>query len=236
VHTKLQAAALPDSVTMVLASFTHAVWMAVQAAGGSQVSPDSTAPLPQLGWQSLSLMAVQPVGQQASLLAQALCSLPFTHWTSHDGALPWGTRNWQPRAGQLVGQLPSQISPVSTIPLPQRGVQSGSEVALQELGQQASSATHAVWTAPSTQCASQVDAAPCSDRSWQPTGSHFDGQLPSQISPGSTTPLPQTAPQSESRTLLHPLGQQASPLAQEVVGADGTQAAWQVPAFESENC
>jgi hypothetical protein len=79
VQAKVQAAALPDSVTMVLASFTHAVWMVVQAAGGSQVSPDSTVPLPQLGLQSLSLIAVQPAGQQASLLAQALCRLPFPH-------------------------------------------------------------------------------------------------------------------------------------------------------------
>jgi len=109
---------------MVLASFTQAVWIVVQAAGGSQVSPDSTAPLPQVGWQSLSLIAVQPLAQQPSLLAQAVWRAPFTHWTLHACALPCGTRSWQPTAAQLVGQLPSQISPVSTIPFPHRAVQS----------------------------------------------------------------------------------------------------------------
>jgi len=96
---------------------------------------------------------------------------------------------------------------------------------LHELGQQASPATQTVCTAASTQWASQPAELPCKVLCWQPTGSHFDGQLPSHSSPGSTVPLPQTAAQSESRTLVHPAGQQPSPFAQAVAGPDVTQAA-----------
>ena len=43
--------------------------------GGSQVSPPSRMPLPQLAEQSLSLAALQPVGQQPSPGAQVLMAL-----------------------------------------------------------------------------------------------------------------------------------------------------------------
>jgi hypothetical protein len=39
-----------------------------QVLAGSQVSPGSTAMLPQLAGQSLSVLLVQPAGQQPSLL------------------------------------------------------------------------------------------------------------------------------------------------------------------------
>ena len=137
-------------------------------------------------------------------------------------------------AGQLVGQSPSQISPVSTVPLPQLGTQSASLTWVQVLGQQRSPATQAVWTALFTHRASQVAALPERTRSWQPIGSHLETQLPSHRSPGSTTPLPQLAAQSESFTLLQPGGQQPSPLTQAVTIPEATHAAWHVPAFISE--
>ena len=37
-----------------------------QVAGGSQVSPGSTTPLPQVGEQSESVLALHPAGQQPS--------------------------------------------------------------------------------------------------------------------------------------------------------------------------
>jgi hypothetical protein len=160
----VHAAAVPLVVTMVLALFTQAVCRAVQALAGSQVSPRSTTPLPQLGAQSLSLLALQPDGQQPSLLAQAVCMPAFTHATLHIAAVPVRLRSWQPIAGQVVGQLPSQVSPLSTMPLPQRTAQSASVVLLQVLGQQASPAVHAVVTVVFTQCASQLAALPWSMR------------------------------------------------------------------------
>jgi hypothetical protein len=46
----------------------------------------------------------------------------------------------------------------------------------------------------------------------------LDGQLPSQISPISTAPLPQTGVQSESLLALHPVAQQPSPPVHVVMG------------------
>jgi len=47
---------------------------------------------------------------------------------------------------------------------------------------------------------------------------HSVGQLPSQVSPASITPLPHEALQSLSLPLLHPAGQQPSPPVQTVMG------------------
>ena len=43
-----------------------------QLSRGSQVSPDSTAPLPHTAQQSLSLLALQAKGQQSSSLTQSV--------------------------------------------------------------------------------------------------------------------------------------------------------------------
>jgi hypothetical protein len=65
----LQLAVLPVMESMVHAlPSLHDVG---QEPGGSQVSPDSIALLPQLAEQLLSLFALQPAGQQLSSL---------THW------------------------------------------------------------------------------------------------------------------------------------------------------------
>jgi hypothetical protein len=48
--------------------------------------------------------------------------------------------------------------------------------------------------------------------------SHVAGQFPSQVSPASTTPLPQTGAQSVSFVALQPGAQQPSPPAHAVIG------------------
>jgi hypothetical protein len=120
--------------------------------------------------------------------------------------------------GHELGQLPSHCSPASTTPLPQTGVQS---LSLSELqvpepppGQQLSPFTHAVTVLPFWHDAAHVPP-PTSVRSWQPIGGHDIGheESGSQVSPDSTTPLPQLAGQSTSRLasdVLQPGGQQPS--------------------------
>jgi len=92
-----------------------------------------------------------------------------------------------------------------------------------------------VCIAPFTHNALQVVELPCSVRSWQPMGSHFDGQVPSQISSPSTVPLPQDAAQSLSEALVQPEGQQPSAFTHLVCWPAGTQAAWQVPGWARAN-
>ncbi len=67
----LQVSAPPSVMSMVQASPSSQAMLA-QVEGGSQVSFDSIAPLPQLGEQSESTFALQPSGQQPSPFAQAL--------------------------------------------------------------------------------------------------------------------------------------------------------------------
>src|SRR5262245_4415051 len=68
VHAALQFWAEPVMVSTVQAlPSLHEVG---QEDGGSQVSPTSMVPLPQLAEQSLSLPLLQPAGQQLSPLAQ----------------------------------------------------------------------------------------------------------------------------------------------------------------------
>jgi hypothetical protein len=59
--------------------------------------------------------------------------------------------------------------------------------------------------------------------------SHWIGQLPSQISPASTTPLSQVGEQSSSALALQPAGQQPSSSSHAVIGAN-VQAALQLDA------
>jgi hypothetical protein len=121
-----------------------------QVDGGSQVSPFSTAPLPQVGEQSRSVLALHPVGQQPSPPIQAVMAvwvqatlqvaLPPVIWSVVQALLSL----------QEVGQedFGSQVSPFSTTPLPHFGVQSESLLALHPVGQQPSppiQAVMAVW-------------------------------------------------------------------------------------------
>ena len=93
--------------------------LVVQLLGGSQVSPASTTLLPQTGWQSLSLVELQPDGQQPSLFAHAVCKL-----RRRTGRCRWRRARrdaaWQPTAVHAVGQFSRTVSPVSTTPFPQR--------------------------------------------------------------------------------------------------------------------
>jgi hypothetical protein len=67
--------------------------MLAQSAGGSHVSPCSTALLPHTGVQSLSLTALHPGGQHPSLLLHIVCMPALTHCTLHDCGDPSGTCN-----------------------------------------------------------------------------------------------------------------------------------------------
>jgi hypothetical protein len=130
--------------------------------GGSQVSPGSMTPLPQLGWQSGSLLALQPAGQQPSEAPHAVMAVCWQR-TLHSAALPTSVSAVQALPSlQLVGQElgGSQVSLASMTPLPHTGVQLGSLVALQPEGQQPSSRPHWV-TCWRTQRAVQFSAEPC---------------------------------------------------------------------------
>jgi hypothetical protein len=117
--------------------------------------------------------------------------------------------------GHCVGQLaPSQISPISSTPLPQTGVQLLSFTALHPLGQQPSLFTHApcvpevwhwAWQVPPFASVRSVQATCGQVITHDVKGSH--------VSPTSTMPLPQVPAQSTSRfagELLQPGGQQPS--------------------------
>jgi hypothetical protein len=91
---------------------------------------------------------------------------------------------------QLAGQLPSHVSPCSTIPLPHVEEQSESLLAVQPGPQHPSPETQiaiGLWA----QTTSHVATLPVMTSVVQATPSSQDrGQLPSHVSPGSVTPLP----------------------------------------------
>ncbi len=202
-----------------------------QEDGGSQVSPFSTAPLPQVGEQSESVLALHAAGQQPSPATQ-LVMLVWVHATLQVSLLPVILSMVQALPSlQEAGQedFGSQVSPLSTTPLPHFGEQSESVLALHPAGQQPSAETQLVmlvWVHATLQLAllpvmrSMVQALP----SLQEVGQEDFG---SQVSPGSLTPLPQVGEQSESLFALHPAGQQPSPPTQ-VVMAEWLQATLQL--------
>jgi hypothetical protein len=186
-----------------------------QVSTGSQVSPTSTTPLPQVAEQSESSAEVHPTGQQPSPPTQVLMAV-LLQATLQVAALPvsWSRVQALP-SSQVAGHVVagSQVSPASRTPLPQLAEQSVSAVASQPTGQQPSPGAHAlmaVWLHATLQLAalpviwSWVHALPSS----QLAGHVVAG---SQVSPASTTPLPQLAEQSESSAALHAAGQQPSP-------------------------
>jgi hypothetical protein len=118
-HATLQLLALP-----VIWSRVHALpssHAAGQDVAGSQVSPESTAPLPQVAEQSESLPELHAAGQQPSPPVQAVMAVAL-HATLQVWALPvvWSSVQALP-SSQTAGQdvAGSQVSPDSTIPLPQ---------------------------------------------------------------------------------------------------------------------
>src|SRR6185436_10889540 len=139
-----------------------------------------------------------------------------------------------PSSGQVVGQLEagSQVSVLSTRPLPHTGTQSVSFIPLQPGGQQRSPAVQAVMAACEQVRVQSLMRPAVVSMVHESPSSHVERQAPalpavmprSQISPMSTTPLPQTAGQSGSLSWLQPVGQQPSPMAQAVMGEDSQRA------------
>jgi len=183
----------------------------------SQVSPVSTMPLPQVAEQSLSLLALQPLGQQPSPLTQAVTCV-CVHTALQVAAEPVIASVVQAFPSlQSVGQFRSQVSLPSTTPLPQVELQSESLLLLQPAGQQPSPLWQAV-IATLLQTTLQFCGEPTIESAVHALPSlQSVGQLPSQVSPGWTTPSPQKPLQSESFAVVHPAGQQPSPLWQVVI-------------------
>jgi hypothetical protein len=232
-HANVQLATTPVLVSMVLLSLTQASDWVWHALGGSQVSPASTTELPQTGVQLLSVLALQPDGQQPSPFVQAVTAVVFTHLAVQAAAVPCSMRSWHPTGGQLEGQLaPSHVSlqAGSVTPLPHWQAQSLSLAVVHPEAQQPSPLVQAVMTVVFTHLAVHAVAVPCSIRCWHPIGGQLVGQLPSQVSPGSTIPSPQRGWQSLSLALVQPAGQQPSPFAQAVCTPSSTQLAVQAAA------
>jgi len=219
VQVTLHCAAVPVSTSVV-----HAL-LSLQLVGQlpSQVSPGSTVPSPQLAEQSLSPGRAQPLGQHESPEVQAVTAA-CAQTTLHCAAVPVSTSVVQALLSlQLVGQLPSQVSPGSTTPLPQGAGSAGQSLSVLgpqiERSQQASPFEQVVFLT-LVQAALQVAALPVSVSVVQALLSlQVVGQLPSQVSPGSTTPLPQLGAQSVSPGREQPEGQHWSPLEQAVTDA-----------------
>jgi hypothetical protein len=113
----------------------------------SQVSPDSTVPLPQLTEHSPSFVLLQPGAQHPSPLEQTVMA-ECVHTRLQVPAEPVEPSVLQPLPSlQLGGQLPSQVSPDSTTPLPHLTVQSLSLVELQPGAQHPSPFLHCVMAA-----------------------------------------------------------------------------------------
>jgi hypothetical protein len=183
--------------------------------GGSQVSPVSTAPFPQLGEQSPSLLALHPGAQQPSPDWHALMGV-WPQAAEQLAALPARKSMVQAFPSlQLLGHDDggSQVSPVSTSLFPQLGEQSPSLLALHPGAQHPSPDWHAV-IAVWLQAAEQLLALPARMSMVQAFPSlqllgHDEGG--SQVSPVSTTSFPQLGEQSLSLLALHPDAQQPSP-------------------------
>ncbi len=192
-------------------------------------------PSPQLAEQSLSVPLVQPVGQQpSSVLPEHAVTLVYEHWA-------WQVAPDTPSIVQAlvsaqlatVGQLPapdampvSHFSPASTTALPHDALQSPSLVALQPVGQHPSLArtqavigtlAHACWQA-LLMTESAVQALVSAQLATVGHESAPVAMPVSQVSPGSLTPLPHEAEQSESLVPLQPGAQQPSPPTQVVMG------------------
>jgi len=139
-HWAEQVAAAPVKVSVVQATLSlHEVGQFP-----SQVSDGSTMPLPHVEEQSLSFAAVHPLGQHPSPLAHAVRGV-LVHWKEHASTVPVEPSVVQAfPSSQEVGQLPSQVSPASTVPLPQVAEQSLSVPLVQAEGQQPSADTQVV--------------------------------------------------------------------------------------------
>jgi hypothetical protein len=222
VQVASQVSALPARVSVVQESLSSQ--LVGQSDGGSQVSPGSRIPLPQVSvLQSLSTVSSQPGAQHPSPSLHSEMGV-LEQSTLQLAALPVSSSVVQASLssqslGQEVGG--SQVSPASTTPSPQVDEQSASTVSSQPAGQQPSPSAHPEMGA-ELQAALQLAALPVnvsrvqSLLSSQSVGQEAGG---SQVSPGSTMLFPQLAEQSSSTPASQPTGQQPSPLLHAEMGA-----------------
>jgi len=231
-QTTSHVEALPDWVSVVHGLVS--AQLVGHEAGGSQVSPGSMTPLPQKGSQSPSFPLVQPDGQQPSPPVQAVigvcpqAALPASALPVRVSVVHGSV------SAQLVGHEAggSQVSPGSTTPLPQKPLQSSSLAVVQPVAQQPSPSVQAVMGV-ALQAALQLAALPVRRSVVQSLpSSHAVGHEAggSQVSPGSTTPLPQKALQSSSLPDVQEDGQHPSPSLQAVMD-EVLQAALQLAAL-----
>jgi hypothetical protein len=132
-HCTLHIAAAP------LRTFVVQAFMSSHVAGQlpSHVSGGSTTLLPQPTEQSLSFVELQPGAQQLSPFVHIVIG-GCVHCRLHIATEPVSTSlvHEFPSSGQVVGQFPSQSSPISTTLLPHIGAQFASLTMLQPIGQQ----------------------------------------------------------------------------------------------------
>jgi hypothetical protein len=162
--------------------------------------------------QLLSLFALQPDGQQESPPAHIVIA-GCVHRTLHCVETPVRTSlvHEFPSFAHVVRQFPSHVSPASTTLLPHTGMQLPSLFALQPDGQHESAPMHIV-IGVNVHVTLHCPGVPVRVSVVHELPSeHVVGQLPSQISPVSTTPLPHIGEQSLSLFALQPGAQQPSP-------------------------
>jgi hypothetical protein len=122
-HAAVHCAADPTSMSLVQGSLSSQDVGQGVLVPASHFSLLSRTPSPHFAGQSLSLLAFAPSGQQPSPAVTAVISV-ITHSASHFVAEPVSFEVAHPMAeGQVLGQSsPSQLSPVSRMPLPHCGV------------------------------------------------------------------------------------------------------------------
>jgi hypothetical protein len=217
VHAALQLSAAPTRTSIVHdAPSVHAVGHDAP----SQISPASTTPLPQVGEQSESELALQPGAQQPS--PPVHCAIGWNvHAALHVDGDPVSTSpvHALPSSHAVGHDAPSHVSPGESTPSPQNAEQSESSATVHPAGQQPSPAAH-VTIGSKLHAALHDDGEPASVSVVHALPSlHDAGQFPSQTSPSSIWPLPHVAEQSSSVSALHPGAQQPSPLLQVVIGS-----------------
>jgi hypothetical protein len=182
----------------------------------SHVSSPSVIPLPHDAEQLLSFVELHPGAQQPSPFVHVVID-GYEQTTLHDPGEPVRTFVVQTLPSSHVAeQLPSHVSPPSTIPFPQTALQSLSVAEqLPPEGQQPSPSVHCV-TGGCVHWTLQLSGDPVSRSNVQASLSlaQVTGQLPSHVSSPSTTPSPHVARHSVSSAGVHPTGQHPSPPAQ----------------------
>ena len=201
----------------------------------SQVSPASTTPLPHFTGQSRSVSEVAPLGQQPSLASRLAVSVVLAHLRvqappERESLVQASLSSQSARVGHLPApeEIPgSQVSPLSSRPLPHPTGQSRSVSEVAPAGQQPSFISRlAVITVLEHLTRQELPSSVSLVQEFLSSQSSSVGHLPaprailvSQFSPASSTPLPHTTGQSRSVRELAPEGQQPSLVARLAVRA-----------------